>query len=501
MFAAIRSDHARQMAVGETERQTLRQNMNDMMPALEQGLPVAIPDDRVRAAFPPDQANRMLDEMHVGQQAGLLMKGMEFQPFDQAAQAVQSLQVPGSVQSGRIVLRRGQLAGQGMNQTDAPASEDPIDTRLRLQVAARAQSMLQQRQQAIGADPAGYAQRSPDVQQAFQALQQSPSDPQALQTYAAATTALQRQLGVPDGSTRLLTNPQAAGLVRTLTFQDPAQGDTSAQLDKLAGQYGSFWPQVFGEMVTQGKLPRDYQVLANMDQPGQIVPRQDVQRMLTFMGQKGGPKEMLGDLPAGTEQQLRQGVDSVMSDFHATTAATNGNGGLQLYNDVRDTVMHLAGYRMAVSGSTDASGALSTAYKDIIGAKYDFDGSMRVPKMVDGQPLSMSDARTATQAMQAGLGPQDVAQINPGSTPGLSAQDNQAAYLRTVQRSGFWVPNKDDSGLVLVAPVRNSSTPQMVLRADRSPVQMLFRDMHRQLGAMATAEQPPAGFDPTMTAR
>lgn len=499
--------HSRIMAAGATERQDLTRTVSDLLPALGQGLDADIPEDRIRAAFPPEQASRMVDGLRTEQQAGTLMKGLQFAPLDQAVQTVQALQVPGSVQAGKITLRRGQLAGPGMQGSGQgadggviPASfggtalggaEDPENMRMRMQIAGRAQSLLQQRQQALSADPAGYAQQSPDVQQAFAAASQQGANPAAMGAYVASTTALQQQLGVPADKVRLLTNPQVSGLVQHITKQTPGQGDTGAQLDAMAKQYGTAWPQVFGEMVTAGKLPRDYQVLANMDQPGQVTGRQDFQRMLTFMGQKGGPKEMLADLPAGAEAGLRQGIDGVMQPFQATTMANEG--GLQLSTDVRDSVMHMAAYRLATGGQTDPGRALQGAYDDVIGQKYDLDGAMRVPKGMLG------DAQQATSAMQAALQPGDVAQIG-GSNPAMTADDKQGAYLHDLKRSGFWVPNRDDSGLALVSPVRNSTVPQAVFRPDGSRVEMKFADMRQgAVGApMPAAAVPSASAVPAM---
>ena len=510
-------NHSRQMAMGATERENLKQTTSDLLPALAQGLPVTIPEARIRAAFPPDEADRMVTGLQIEQQAGTLMKGLQFAPLDQAVQTVQQLQVPGSVQSGRIVLRRGQLMGQGMApaaaapttaatgpsglpmaQRDgdttasgpaapAPLAEAPADMRMRLQIAQRAQSVLQQRQQAIAADPAGYAAQQPDVSAKAAAI--DPSKPQTMQDYAASTIALQKQLGVPDDKVRLLTNPQVSGLVSKLVKQDPAQGDSGAQLDQMATQYGAYWPQVFGEMVSQGKLPRDYQTLATMDQPGQVNGRQDFQRMLTTMAQKGGPKEIMDGLPDGAQQELKQNVDGVMAPFQATTQANAG--GLSLYSDVRDSVMHLAAYRLSTGAETNATKALNGAYDDVIGQKYDLGGphgAMRVPK---GQ---LDDAIAATSNALAGLQPGDVKQIGPGQTPGMTPADNQNAFLRDVKSQGYWVPNKDDTGLALVRPVRNSRAPVAVFRSDGSPMQLLFKDMPYAGSKVGAASTPAAGL-------
>jgi hypothetical protein len=137
--------------------------------------------------------------------------------------------------------------------------------------------------------------------------------------------------------------------------------------------------------------------------------------------------------------------------------------------------MHLAAYRIATGSQTDPGTALSKAYDDVIGQKYDIgtgglQPTMRVPKGM------AADAAAATSAALQGLQPGDL-RPEGGGGPGMTSADTQSAFLREVKSQGMWVPNKDDTGLSLMVPVRNSSTPIAVKRPDGSNVTVLFRDM------------------------
>ena len=474
------ADHSRQQAQGAQEREGLRSSMQDLVPALEQGMDAPIPETRIRAAFPQDQADRMMMELNVARGAGQLFKGVQFASPEQEQQARAMLETPGTVQADGIRVRRGQLTGPGINPVSLPGDggvaspaanpEDPSAMRMRLQVANRYEQLLAQKHQALAADPAAYALQSPDVRAA--AAQGNPADP----GFIAKSIGLQKQLGVPDDQTRVLTNGQVGQLVSKLQKVDPEQGDAGMELDKLAQSYGQQWPRVFGEMVEHGKLNPDYQMLAAMDGPGQAGGRVDMQRMLSLTAAKGGVKALETGAGEDAVKDIKQNIDGQLAEFQATTRYNTG--GADLYDHVHDAVQHLASY-YAMQGQGSGA-ALSSATQAVLG-RYDFDGSMRVPK---GQ---MADAKAATSAALDALRPEDLGPV--GGNPLLSGGERADIVLNAAKANPLWVPNKDDSGLVLMSRLRNGAQPITVRRADGSPVEVRFDAMRYSGPTPAPAPQ------------
>ena len=101
---------------------------------------------------------------------------------------------------------------------------------------------------------------------------------------------------------------------------------------------------------------------------------------------------------------------------------------------------------------------------------FDFDGTMRVPK---GQ---LDLAREVTSTLQARLTEADLAPVAAGP---IAAE--QRANLVRVAQGGFWVPNADDTGLVLMGRylVAETGIPinLPVKRASGERIEVKFSDM------------------------
>lgn len=119
--------------------------------------------------------------------------------------------------------------------------------------------------------------------------------------------------------------------------------------------------------------PADYQALATMDRPGQIVAAGDFQRMLQTVGEKGDAQKLREAIAPQAVETIDKGVPDIMSDFRATI----GNNPSQ-YQMMAGAVTNLARY-YAYRGA-DATTALQNAYDGIIGKHWGFDGAQRVPK-------------------------------------------------------------------------------------------------------------------------
>ncbi|GBQ63192.1 hypothetical protein [Komagataeibacter swingsii] len=227
---------------------------------------------------------------------------------------------------------------------------------------------------------------------------------------------------------RILTNDQVQALSQQISRADPAKEDIGQTMDGIARQYGQQWPKAFGELVQYGKLPPDYQVLANMDTADQTMGRADFQRAL----QAGTLPQLQEAAGQAASNILPKGGDDPVEDqlaaFRATTV--NSSGGDALYRTVHDATKRLALYYIA--HGQDSSTALTNAVDGVINSKYDISGSMRVPKGM------LPAARTAAASVLSSLRPSDLAPI-PGSAPGLTDQDRKDFGISAARAGGQWV--------------------------------------------------------------
>jgi hypothetical protein len=495
VISRVTENYHQQLAATATQRAALGDQVKNLSASYMQGdTTAAIPETQIRTLLPADKADEMVSGLQIERQAGIAFKGVQWASPDQEQATRQQLEDPNSLIAQRIRVKGKQLTGGGlvqpvsatatggslpMAQTDggsgdasapatdgaAPAPAAVVDTpdnaALRQKVAQRYEAMLNQKHAALAADPATYVQANPLVQQASQAI--DPNDPTTYQNYIRTTMSVQQQLGVQNP--RILGNSQVQGIVQKLTSADPSKVDVGQLLDQQARQYGPMWHQVFGELVQNGKLPADYQTLAAMDTPAQASARADFQRSL-----QAGKLEELKTAATPDNVKLIDGgpgnspLDTELADFQKTTA-TGTPGGIALYNNVRGSVQRLA-YFYASQGMNGTT-ALSHAVDGVLGSKYDFDGTMRVPKGM------LPQVQQATDTVTAGLKPGDLQDI--GGMPGLTPADRQGSFVAAA-KAGQWVPNADDTGLQLTATLRDGSM-RMVRRADGSPVSIAFDDV------------------------
>ncbi|MFT9164410.1 MAG: transglycosylase SLT domain-containing protein, partial [Komagataeibacter saccharivorans] len=447
-YSLLGRDRSIWEATTATQRGQLADSLRDLGSAYAHGNTTNdIPEAQIRQLQEPDQAERTIQGLQVMRQGADEANALRFAPPDQVSAAMQ-------------------------RDTDAMRNGEDIGSyRRRVQVASMRNAVITQRMEAMKKDPATYVASVPVMQQAAQAVQaaQQSGDPaqmvQAQQAYATQSMAMQRYLA-PNQTPRILTNDQVQALSQKISSADPAKEDIGQTMDGIARQYGQQWPKAFGELVQNGKLPPDYQVLANMDTADQTMARADFQRAV----QAGTIPQLQEAAGQAASNILPKGGDDPVEDqlaaFRATTV--NSSGGDTLYRTVHEATKRLALYYIA--HGQDSSTALTNAVDGIINSKYDISGSMRVPKGM------LPAARMATASVLSSLRPSDLAPI-PGTAPGLTDQDRRDFGISAARAGGQWVPNNDESGLVLVIPPRNGATPYVMRRKDGSPVTVTFDGM------------------------
>jgi hypothetical protein len=198
-----------------------------------------------------------------------------------------------------------------------------------------------------------------------------------------------------------------------------------------------------------------------------------------FRTQKGGMEKLVQDAPPDAAKEIDKGLDAAIDQFRATTTD------LGLVNTVRDAVRTLALYRATQgrSGGFMAEGPLDTAVRDIIGAKYEMDGRLRVPK---GQ---LEAVRAAADQVQSGLTAADLRPLPDGT--GLRTPAEAADLTLQAARRGVWMANESDDGAVLMMQLRDGAMIP-AQRANGGRVELKFN----ALPTRAAPPPPDGAMDP-----
>lgn len=251
--------------------------------------------------------------------------------------------------------------------------------------------------------------------------------------------------------------------------------------------YGQQWPRVFGEMVHAG-LPAEFQVLANI--PGESA-RADYQRALFGMRQRGGIQQYVQAVPDREKQAVDRDIDTSLEAFRASVFGGQQIGAAEVFATYRDGVRLMSMY-YALNGM-DGATAVRTATDRILNDKYEFSGTVRVPRILnDGTTVGMANTQRAIRATMQGMRPDDL--VAPDSRdPALSEEVRRQSMYSVAQR-GVWVPNADDSGLVLMGQWEGGNRIP-VRRRDGSIYTLPFRDM-QQIGAAPGIDAVIPGANP-----
>jgi hypothetical protein len=248
-----------------TERTNLEKQFGDLSKAAEAGVQITIPEDRIRAVFPPDVADRYIATLGVSQAAGTILSGLKYASPEQLGEAVTDLTTGSGTISDTIRARLGKATGGTVTTAEPgqPGVTEPAELfGMRTQIAARAIQLIQARQEQLRQDPASYTLGEPTVAAAAKVM--DPKNPASFDQYARTQLAIQEHLGVRPEAQHVLTKAQADTF--TQQVMQPG-GDAKATLDGLEKQWGDAWTHVFGDMVTLGKLPAEYQGVVALDDP------------------------------------------------------------------------------------------------------------------------------------------------------------------------------------------------------------------------------------------
>lgn len=333
-------------------------------------------------------------------------------------------------------------------------------------------------------DPATYVlSSSQPVGDSYRKMQDVLNNPQAsneartqaAQTYAAASIAEQRRLGV--GEPRLLSKAYSDSVAQK--FAGATAGEPMAQhVQALSQMWGNYWPVVYKQLIADKALPPAAVVIGS-GMTGAVAADM-------AMASKFKDDELLVGLsdPKAAKKDTGEYVTKALEEFRSTMVGADGNqrtvGGVDTYNLFHAQTEKLALYY--VGQGMDEKDAARKAADATVLSRYSMVnqyGPYRVPKTENVGKVT-DGAHYAIQTIK----PDDIAM------PETLRKDSfvRSDVIKSIKRKGYWVTAPDESGLVLF----HADTRAPVLRADGRPFQYTWQ----QLSSMDDDGRIPATVDP-----
>lgn len=331
-------------------------------------------------------------------------------------------------------------------------------------IVARAGQIVDQQ---IVSDPAAYAiQNSPRVQQAANVMErvlrdpkQSAEDKAAVTDFFVRTTmAEQLRLGVDqirDDRTgnrirgpKILTNQQANAIADRFASQDEGGVNAANTVLSLEQQYGKYWPQVYGQLATDNKLPPAALVIPNMPNDASRARLAQVSAMK--------PEDLKALVSASDPKDIRERVQSEFDQAQRTFTAqgVDGNRTLSVVMEQAEKLATL--YRSQGKSVKDAA---KQAFTETMGHKYQFADTYRVP--ID---KNIREVNAGAQAVLQGVIKAGDATVFSGDAPVVMTTD-------ALQNRSMWINTPDESGIQLM--IRGSDGGVYGVRGkDGKPIQV-----------------------------
>lgn len=291
---------------------------------------------------------------------------------------------------------------------------------------------------ALQDDPSAYVLGSnPVVARAYEAARQ---DPRQLPAAIGVSLAEQERLGVPSWETRALPEASASAVAAEfMAIQDPTQ--QANRVADLAALHGPHWPRVQSELVGAG-LSGTVGVLAGMSAPEQVRAR-------TALAEAIRETEKVLTQAVGTEaaNTIDEAVRNELVPLQVSLFAVPG--GVSEYESHRSAIGLLARKYAATSPGTMPAEAAKQATNDVVGVRYEFRGTLRIPRSVDPARVEVTTQRVLRELVETGaqpFGAVDFASLDPRLDP----EEAQRQYARSLLGSANWVSNEMETGAVLL---------------------------------------------------
>lgn len=326
----------------------------------------------------------------------------------------------------------------------------------------RADDLMQERDR----DPAGYANRAPEVRAAYA---EAAADPARLPAAIDKSLSLQGHIGIPEHARQPL--PAAAARQEVDRLAALPAGQFAETIAGMSVIYGKHWPKVYRQLVAE-KLPAESLVIGTLDAPGDAPVRRDLAGAM-----QTGRKTLADNLPPDIKTDIDKSLQDAFSHWARLELA---RGATDRNVQAMRSAAELLAYSYAARGMTPF-GAANQAVSRLVLDRYDFvteEGfALYVPKGLAGKIVP-----AGKQAL-ANLTAADLADI--GGEPNLTPEQRRAEYLKIAKR-GRWVLNETGDGAFLV-----DELAQPVMRADGSRVDLPFSEMDKVFSGLPSSTEDP----------
>ena len=452
-----------------TARSDIQHSLANTEGALLAGVPATIDEARIRNAFEPDDAYRIITQLRLAEGAGKIISGIPFASPEQLTDIQQGLMSNTGtyaemlrkrfpVKPGSVNVTVPAVAGQ-----DTPQIETAEAFGEQKRIASMVMTAIAKRTEFLNADAGGYVLNDPSVVAAAKLL--DPKDSNTYEAFARTSLTVQEHLGVPTVSQHVLSASQAQAMTSQLT----APGvDVKGQLDSLKAQWGdAAWPHIYGDMVTLGKLPGAYQSVAALDDPKEAAL---LARAINETS-KGGRDwaDILGN--AGGKPVAQMLKDAVRNDtavMQLERSLSNSGASAQQIDGIVGSVETLAFAHRFYNQDGSAAQSAINAFT----SKYTFlpNGDARIPVAQAGSVTANAAATlhglTADNtAIPAGFRMTDTSADMKAHAAAPSAAD----YLMSIQSNPTWITSPKGDALWL-----KDNEMRTVLGKNGKPVEVRF---------------------------
>lgn len=290
-------------------------------------------------------------------------------------------------------------------------------------------------------DPAGYVLRTvPAARDAMKAAVDPTATPearaQATQRVATETIAAQRTLGISDP--KVLSKAAVEDIGKRISKAQRPE-DAANLVASLEAEYGKvYFPQVMNELMKAEKLTPALMIIPNL-------PSASARETVSALA----PIKM-DDLKTGINLDDQKRVREQAVEHAATLARTFppvSGSGYVLLNAYQDMIEKIAYERLRTGQDKNGAVAAESAYKMLLG-HFEFEGTMRLPKGIDGSDVRKRLDRELAKAVPDSLTQADVPE---NLVRAYKPEESLALWRDTVQSKAVWYTNKDNTGVELWA--------------------------------------------------
>lgn len=316
-------------------------------------------------------------------------------------------------------------------------------------VQSSAAKLYAQQRAALEKDPAtGIMARDPNVKSLFE--QVANGNAAAVPQYVAAVRSQAKAMGV---APRLLPEISADSLATALTFNPEKPGDRSENIQAMRQQWGRYFPQVMREIAP--KLEADARIVAEM------AP-EDAKRFDGVLAQ--GRDKVYGLLDSKAKGDVQKASRDALLPL-METLVSNPDAEAR-FGEHLDAVQLMAA--SLVNRGMNPNEAASRAFDMVIGKRYAFRDSMRIPTGIDpDQVASRADRVRMT------IKPSDLA-VQPMRFS--TEEQAQEALASRIRKEGAWFTTSDDAGVELRVPVEGRGLLPVVTK-DGKRVRMTWAEL------------------------